>query len=70
MGFPLFKDMVRNSFRLDLNAYKENQLKRRLDNLMAKQKLNAGDYKGFFKLLSSDQKVYMAFLDTLTINVS
>jgi len=53
-----------------LNSYKENQLKRRLDNLMAKQKLNPGDYAGFFKLLSDDRGVYVNFLDTLTINVS
>ncbi|OPY57251.1 MAG: Chemotaxis protein methyltransferase Cher2 [Pelotomaculum sp. PtaU1.Bin035] len=70
MDFSLFKEKVRGSFKLDLNAYKENQLKRRLDNLMVKQKVNMGDYAGFFKLLASDHKAYMDFLDTLTINVS
>ncbi len=70
MDFSLFKDKVRSSFKLDLNAYKENQLKRRLDSLMAKQKINNGDYAGFFKLLTSDRKAYVDFLDTLTINVS
>lgn len=70
MDFSLFKEKVRGSFRLDLNAYKENQLKRRMDSLMVKQKVNMGDYAAFFKLLSSDRKAYTEFLDTLTINVS
>ncbi|MCL6558581.1 MAG: protein-glutamate O-methyltransferase CheR [Firmicutes bacterium] len=70
MDFALFKERVRTSFKLDLNAYKENQLKRRMDSLMAKLKVNTGDYAGFLKLLSTDRKAYVDFLDTLTINVS
>lgn len=70
MDFALFKDKVRGSFKLNLNAYKENQLKRRLDSLMAKLKIENGDYAGFFRLLLTDQKAYMIFLDTITINVS
>ncbi|MDF9409324.1 protein-glutamate O-methyltransferase CheR [Pelotomaculum isophthalicicum JI] len=70
MDFSLFKDRIRSNFKLDLNAYKENQLKRRLDSLMTKQKINNGDYAGFFKLLNSDRKAYTDFLDTVTINVS
>lgn len=70
MNFLLFKEKIRSGFKLDLNSYKESQLKRRLDNLMVKHKLSAGDYAGFHKLLASDQKAYQDFLDTLTINVS
>lgn len=70
MDFMMFKDRVSRSFNLDLNSYKENQLKRRMDNLMSKQKVKLGDYADFFRLLSSDRKAYMEFLDTLTINVS
>lgn len=70
MDFSLFKDKIRSNFKLDLNAYKENQLKRRLDSLMTKQKINNGDYAGFLKLLTSERKAYMDFLDTMTINVS
>ncbi|MCG9967958.1 protein-glutamate O-methyltransferase CheR [Pelotomaculum terephthalicicum JT] len=70
MDFSLFKDRVRSNFKLNLNAYKENQLKRRLDSLMTKQKISSGDYAGFLKLLLSEQKAYMNFLDTVTINVS
>jgi chemotaxis protein methyltransferase CheR len=70
MDFSLFKEKIRVHFKLDLNAYKENQLKRRMDSLMVKQKVNTGDYAGFFRLLAADHKSYMEFLDTLTINVS
>lgn len=70
MDFTIFKEKVRASFKLDLNSYKENQLKRRLDSLMVKQKVGAGDYAGFLRLLASDRKAYVEFLDTITINVS
>lgn len=70
MDFTVFKEKVRGNFELDLGSYKENQLKRRLDNLMVKRKVNLGDYAGFFRLLVADRNAYMEFLDTLTINVS
>jgi chemotaxis protein methyltransferase CheR len=70
MDFALFKKKALTSFHLDLNAYKENQLKRRLESLMVKQKLNQGDYASFYKLLTAGGKAYVDFLDTLTINVS
>lgn len=70
MEFSLFKEKVRGSFELDLNSYKENQLKRRLDSLMVKQKVNLDDYAEFFKLLAANRSAYMEFLDTITINVS
>ncbi len=70
MDFALFKNRVRASFQLDLNAYKENQLKRRLESLMVKQKINKDDYVSFYKLLTAGGKAYQDFLDTLTINVS
>ncbi len=70
MEFTVFKDSVRGNFELDLGSYKENQLRRRLDNLMAKRRVSLGDYAGFFKLLAADRGAYKEFLDTLTINVS
>lgn len=56
------------SFRLDLNSYKETQLKRRMDGLLARQKIK--DYAELFHLLTSDRMAYQTFLDHLTINVS
>lgn len=70
MDFSLFKDKVSSRFELNLNAYKENQLKRRLDSLMLKQKISSGDYAGFFARLTADHQAYLDFLDTVTINVS
>lgn len=68
MDFTAFKNQMMKVFRLDLNSYKEAQLKRRLENLMCKQ--NANEYKDFFNILVQDRKVYESFLDNLTINVS
>ncbi|NLI11602.1 CheR family methyltransferase [Pelotomaculum propionicicum] len=70
MEFAVFMERVRGSFELDLGSYKENQLRRRLDNLMAKRRVNLGDYAGFFRLLAADRSAYKEFLDTLTINIS
>jgi len=70
MDFSNFRDKVYKDFKLNLNAYKENQLKRRLDGLMSKKKVPAGDYAGFFRMLTVDKQAYLDFLDTVTINVS
>ena len=70
MDFANFRDRIYKDFKLNLNAYKENQLKRRLDGLMTKKKVPAGDYAGFLKMLTTDKQAYLDFLDTVTINVS
>ncbi|WP_066637203.1 CheR family methyltransferase [Desulfolucanica intricata] len=68
MDFGQFKTNVNSFFGLDLHSYKETQLKRRLDNLMARH--NIDNYSDFFFFLKTDQVVYQDFCDTLTINVS
>ncbi|MFZ5648359.1 MAG: CheR family methyltransferase [Bacillota bacterium] len=68
MEFDEFKKRMLASFRLDLNSYKETQLKRRLDGLLARQKIK--DYGELFHFLASDRLAYQTFLDQLTINVS
>lgn len=68
MDFATYKNQMMKVFGLDLNSYKEAQLKRRLESLMHKQ--NANDYKSFFDSLVQDRKAYELFLDNLTINVS
>ncbi|MHB8157667.1 MAG: CheR family methyltransferase [Desulfocucumaceae bacterium] len=68
MEFDDFKSKMLSSFRLDLNSYKEAQLKRRLDSLLARQKIK--NYAELFQLLTSDRMAYQTFLDHLTINVS
>jgi chemotaxis protein methyltransferase CheR len=68
MDFTDFRNQVNKSFGLDLNSYKENQLKRRLDSFLVRNKIvNYGD---FFRIISSSRDEYIKFLDYLTINVS
>ncbi len=68
MDFDEFKKRVRAAFRLDLNSYKEKQLKRRMDSYLLRLKLN--NYGELFKQLTSNRQAYEKFLDYLTINVS
>lgn len=66
--FARFKDKIHHTFGLDLNSYKENQLKRRLDNLLTRKQYP--DYQSFFNYLNSNRNAWHEFLDYLTINVS
>jgi chemotaxis protein methyltransferase CheR len=68
MDFEEFKKKVKTTFRLDLNAYKEKQLQRRLDSYLNKLKLH--DYGELYNQLTSQRESYEKFLDHLTINVS
>lgn len=68
MDFEEFKRKMLMSFRLDLNSYKETQLKRRLDGLLARQKIK--NYGELFQNLTGDRMAYQTFLDHLTINVT
>jgi len=63
-----FKEQVRQAFGLDLNSYKENQLRRRLTGYLAR--LNLAGFPELYARLQSDRRAYEAFLDFLTINVS
>ncbi|QUI23101.1 protein-glutamate O-methyltransferase CheR [Vallitalea pronyensis] len=63
-----FKDAVLKLSTIDLNAYKERQMKRRIDSLIRKN--NAKDYEEFVHILKTDQAIYEEFINYLTINVS
>jgi len=54
---------------LDLNFYKENQMKRRINNFMNTHN-HKDDYTGFLKTLSQDPKLFDGFFKHLTINVT
>lgn len=54
--------------KIDLNAYKEAQMKRRIDALIAKHKISG--YENFVKALKQDRALFEAFVNYLTINVS
>lgn len=53
---------------IDLNSYKEGQMKRRIDNFLKKHQVD--DYNTFLSLLKRDTEVYDSFITYLTINVS
>lgn len=54
---------------LDLNFYKENQMKRRILNFMS-QRGYAENYTEFIRCLNQDNALYDAFFKHLTINVT
>jgi len=54
---------------LDLNYYKENQMKRRINNFMATHEYK-DNYTDFLKALDCDSNLYDAFFKHLTINVT
>ncbi len=63
-----FKKEVLKLTKIDLNAYKEKQMKRRIDTLIAKT--GAKEYAEYVKLISTDKKRFDEFVNYLTINVS
>lgn len=54
---------------LDLNFYKENQMKRRINNFMTTHG-HKDNYNTFLRALSTDTGLYDAFFKHLTINVT
>ncbi|MCH5252638.1 MAG: protein-glutamate O-methyltransferase CheR [Lachnospiraceae bacterium] len=68
-SYETFKKEYLQLTGIDLNSYKENQMKRRIDNFITKHSDKTG-YQNFLALLKSDTKVYKDFISYLTINVS
>ena len=54
--------------KIDLNAYKEKQMKRRIDSLISKNKIDG--YKNYVDAIKKDSKLFEEFVNYLTINVS
>lgn len=63
-----FKKQVFDLTTIDLNAYKERQMKRRIDTLIARNKFD--DYDSYVAALKTDKAMYDEFVNYLTINVS
>lgn len=68
MDYHVFKEKVLALTGIDLNAYKENQMKRRIDAMIRKN--NCQDYESYLGLIKKDSIQYEAFINYLTINVS
>ena len=66
--YEWFKKSVFNLTKIDLNAYKEKQMKRRIDTLIGKYSITG--YDKFFEKLKTDKDVLDTFVTYLTINVS
>lgn len=66
--YEYFKKAVYDLTKIDLSAYKEKQMKRRIDTLIQKHKITG--YDKFIQAIKTDKKLYDDFVTYLTINVS
>lgn len=66
--YEVFKQKVYKLTKIDLSYYKERQMKRRIDALIAKSKVS--NYEEYLHLLQTDQEKLEEFVAYLTINVS
>lgn len=66
--YELFKKKVYDLTNIDLSSYKERQMKRRIDALIAKSKV--ASYEEYIHLLRTDKEKMDEFVAYLTINVS
>ena len=67
-SYEMFKKKVYEITKIDLNAYKERQMKRRIDSLIGKH--NITSYATYLETLKKDKVLFDEFVNYLTINVS
>lgn len=68
MDYEQFKAQIFTLTHIDLNAYKERQMKRRIDALIAKNKYSG--YVDYVDAIKKDKALFEEFVNYLTINVS
>lgn len=66
--YEYFKRAVYELTKIDLNAYKEKQMKRRIDTLITKNKIVG--YEKYIDVLKANRVMFEEFVSYLTINVS
>ena len=66
--YEYFKTEVMALTSIDLNCYKEKQMKRRIDTLIAKNKIVG--YDKYVHALKTDKAIFEEFVNYITINVS
>lgn len=66
--YEKFKDAVLTMTKIDLNCYKERQMKRRIDALITKHGIKG--YENYVQVLKTDKARFEEFVNYLTINVS
>lgn len=67
----LYEEFIKQVFKItgiDLSAYKENQMKRRISTLMFRHNLN--EYSDYLRFIKESKAAYDEFIDYITINVS
>ena len=66
--YARFKAAFMKKSGIDLNLYKDQQMQRRLYNLVERAHLTT--FMEYFALMEADPQIYAVFLDRMTINVS
>lgn len=67
-NYEWFKKEVYKLTQIDLNYYKEKQMRRRIDTLARKN--DADSYETYVKIISTDKVKFKQFINFITINVS
>lgn len=68
LDFDFFNQWAKRELNIDLDAYKEKQLRRRISTIMKSS--GANDLREYARLIERDEEVRKAFLDYITINVT
>lgn len=66
--YEKFKKSIYSLTQIDLSSYKENQMRRRIDTLINKNKVPS--YDEYVALIKRDKEKFEQFVNFLTINVS
>lgn len=66
--YEAFKQSIYDMTKIDLNSYKERQMKRRIEALISKH--NISSYNDYVTKLKTDKVVFDEFINYITINVS
>lgn len=67
-SYENFKESIYQMTKIDLNSYKERQMKRRIDSLITKHGIDS--YKSYVEILKTEKTFYNEFINYITINVS
>lgn len=67
-SYEVFKQSIYNLTNIDLNSYKERQMKRRIDALITKHGINS--YSEYISRIKTDKPLFNEFINYITINVS
>jgi chemotaxis protein methyltransferase CheR len=67
-SYENFKQSILDMTKIDLNSYKERQMKRRIEALITKHGITS--FSDYVSLLNKDKVAYDEFINYITINVS